>query len=208
MNIKDIKDIEKNNIKSLAIGWGICGSFCTIDDAIEATEKLMTELPPESTVIPVVSFNVKNIDTRFGKAAGIIARVEQLCGRSCIDTIEGAEPLGPEQSLDVFIISPCTGNTLAKIAGGVNDTPVTMAVKACLRNDRPVVAALATNDALSANLHNIATLLQRKHFFFVPLGQDVPQQKPHSMVADLSLLYPAVISALEGKQLQPLLLRA
>ena len=192
--------------KKLTLGWGICGSFCTISNAIEATEKLIADLLPlECTVIPVVSFNVKNIDTRFGKAAEVIAMVEQLCGRSCIDTVEDAEPLGPERSLDAFIISPCTGNTLAKIAGGINDTPVTMATKACLRNDRPVIAALATNDALSANLHNVAALLQRKHIFFVPLGQDDPQQKPHSMIANFSLLQPAVISALEGKQLQPLL---
>lgn len=193
----------------LSLGWGICGSFCTIENAIEVMEKMISCLHPlECTVIPVISFNVKNLDTRFGKASDIIARIERLCGRSCISTIEDAEPLGPKHCLDAFIVSPCTGNTLAKIARGINDTPVTMAVKAHLRNDRPVVVALASNDALSSNLYNIAVLLERKHVFFVPLGQDDPKTKPHSLVADFSMTQPALISALEGKQLQLLLLRS
>lgn len=193
---------------SLNIGWGICGSFCTIENSVDAMEKMISNLQPfECAVIPVISFNVKNLDTRFGKASDIIARIERLCGRSCIATIEEAEPLGPKLALDVFIVSPCTGNTLAKIARGINDTPVTMAVKAHLRNDRPVILALATNDALSANLSNIAILLERKQVFFIPLGQDDPDLKPHSLIADFSLTQPALISALAGKQLQPLLLR-
>jgi dipicolinate synthase subunit B len=202
--------VSVNERGSLLIGWGICGSFCTIARAAEMMENLIKDFqnlpePIRCDVTPVVSFSVQQIDTRFGHAADIVARIEQICGRRCICTIEDAEPLGPKIKLDAFVIAPCTGNTLAKIARGINDTPVTMAVKAHLRNDSPTLIALASNDALSANLYSIAALLERKHVFFVPFGQDDPQGKPHSLVADFALLQSALISALEGKQLQPLL---
>lgn len=156
--------------------------------------------------IPVASFAVQTTDTRFGRAADLIGRAERICGESGVLTIAGAEPFGPKIKLDAFIIAPCTGNTLAKIASGVTDTPVTMAVKAHLRNDRPVVIALATNDALSGNLANIAVLLNRKNVYFVPFGQDDPHGKPHSLVCDFALLPETLSAALGGTQLQPLLL--
>lgn len=196
---------------SMSIGWGICGSFCTIAPAADMMERLINNFrslpkPLKCNVTPVVSFSVQQIDTRFGRAADIVDRIEQICGRHCICTIEDAEPLGPKIKLDAFVIAPCTGNTLAKIARGINDTPVTMAVKAHLRNDSPTLVALASNDALSVNLYSIAALIERKHVFFVPFGQDDPQGKPHSLIADFSLMQPALVSALEGRQLQPLLL--
>lgn len=195
----------------LSIGWGICGSFCTIARAAEMMERLINDFrslpkPIDCAVTPVVSFSVQQIDTRFGRAADIVARIEEICGRRCICTIEDAEPLGPKIKLDAFVIAPCTGNTLAKIARGINDTPVTMAVKAHLRNDSPTLIALASNDALSANLYNIAALLERKHVFFVPFGQDDPQGKPHSLIADFALMQYALVSAILNRQLQPLLL--
>ena len=155
-------------------------------------------------IIPKMSYNAYNTDTRFGKSEDWIRKIEDICGRKIIHTIEDAEPLGPKITLDALIISPCTGNTLAKLANGITDTPVCMAAKAHLRSDRPLIIALASNDAMSANLSNIAALLLRKNVFFVPMIQDDPSHKPHSLIADFSLVPQALQALMQGEQLRPL----
>ena len=185
------------------IGFAMCGSYCTHAAALEQLRLLLSQ---EYEVQPIISENVFATDTRFGKASDLYKELQTLCGREPIHTIVDAEPLGPSRPLDMLIICPCTGNTLAKLADGITDTAVTMAAKAHLRSDRPLVIALASNDALSANLKNIATLLSRKHVYFVPLVQDDPQKKPHSLVADFSLLLPTIQSVKEGKQYRKLFL--
>lgn len=180
------------------IGFAMCGSYCTHRKALEQLEKLTLI----EQVQPIMSENVYSVDTHFGSAAALKEKVESLCGRSIIHTVVEAEPLGPKTPLDTLIICPCTGNTLAKIALGITDTSVTMAAKAHLRSDRPLVIALASNDALSSNLKNIGTLLSRKHVYFVPMTQDDPEKKPHSLVADFSQLIPTYNSAVKGKQYQ------
>ena len=155
-------------------------------------------------ILPIMSENVYTTDTRFGKARDLIAKVEELTGRRVVHSIVDAEVLGPKIKLDAMVVAPCTGNTLAKIARGITDTSVTMATKAHLRSDRPTVLALCSNDALSANLQNISILLERKNVYFAPLKQDDPDKKPHSLVAELSLVDKTLEYALEGKQLRPL----
>ncbi|MBE6578080.1 MAG: dipicolinate synthase subunit B [Ruminococcaceae bacterium] len=181
------------------IGFAMCGSFCTHKHAL-AQMKLLLENGRE--ILPIMSENVYSTDTRFGTSRQLIDEVEQICGRRVVHTIVGAEPLGPSIALDAMVICPCTGNTLAKMASGITDTSVTMAAKAHLRSDRPLVIALATNDALSANLKNIGQMLTKKHVYFVPMSQDDPQKKPHSLVADFSLVLPALEAAEQGKQYQ------
>ena len=179
------------------IGYAMCGSYCTHSASIEELKKLSNQ---GYDLLGVVSENVFSTDTRFGKAHDLIKKIEDICGREVIHTIVDAEPLGPKLALDALVICPCTGNTLAKLAAGITDTAVCMAAKAHLRGDRPLVIALASNDALSANMKNIAALLTRKHVYFVPMRQDDPEKKPHSLVADFSLLEPTLMAALEGKQ--------
>ena len=179
------------------IGYAFCGSFCTIGQSEKQLERLLAS---GYEIQPIMSETVYRTDTRFGKAQELISRVEDLCGRPVIHTIVDAEPLGPRRPLDALIISPCTGNTLAKLACGITDTAVCMAAKAHLRTDRPLVLALASNDALSANLKNIATMLARKSVYFVPLIQDDPTEKPHSMVANFDRIPDTLRDALEGKQ--------
>lgn len=181
------------------IGYAICGSYCTHRASLAQMEQL---LRAGYDILPIMSDNVYSTDTRFGTARALIERVEGLCGREVVHTIVDAEPLGPSISLDAMIICPCTGNTLAKLAAGITDTAVCMAAKAHLRSNRPLVIALASNDALSANLKNIATLLTRKCVYFVPLFQDDPERKPHSLIADFSLLQPTLDCAFAGKQYQ------
>lgn len=183
------------------LGYAFCGSFCTHGRAIAELRKL---IDAGYEVQPIFSETVWKTDTRFGTAAALRETVERLCAHSVIHTVVEAEPLGPSQPLDALIISPCTGNTLAKIANGITDTAVCMAAKAHLRSDRPLVISLASNDALSANLKNIATLLSRKHVYFVPMNQDDPEKKPHSLVADFSLLAPTLAAAFEEKQFRRL----
>ena len=183
------------------IGYAFCGSFCTLKNSMQQLRALV-EAGRE--VQPILSEHVCSMDTRFGKAADIRAEVEHITGRAPITSIVDAEPLGPKTPLEALIIAPCTGNTLAKIADGITDTAVTMAVKAHLRCDRPTVIALASNDSLSQNLKNIASLLLRKRVYLVPLKQDDPQSKPHSLVADFSLIPEALTAALQEKQLRPL----
>ncbi|MBQ8837150.1 MAG: dipicolinate synthase subunit B [Clostridia bacterium] len=181
------------------IGYAFCGSFCTLSKSFSHFEKMISE---GKDVLPIVSENVFSIDTRFQKAADFCESLERVSGKKVIHTVAEAEPLGPKISLDALIICPCTGNTLAKLANGITDTAVTMAAKAHLRSNRTLVIALASNDALSANLKNIATLLMRKNVYFVPMKQDDCVEKPHSLVADFSRLEETLEQALVGKQIQ------
>lgn len=183
------------------IGYAFCGSFCTHKDSLEQLKALKEK---GYDILPIMSDNVYNTDTRFGRAKDLIDNVEKITGNRVVHTIVDAEPLGPKIKLDALIVSPCTGNTLAKIARGITDTSVTMATKAHLRSDRPIVIALCSNDALSANLQNISLLLERKNVFFVPLKQDDPTNKPHSLVSDFTLLDKTLELALNSRQLQPL----
>ena len=181
------------------IGFAICGSFCTHKYAIEQLTQLLAR---GYEVLPLMSENVYSTDTRFGTAAELIDRVETLCNRRVVHSIVDAEPIGPKTLLEAMVVCPCTGNTLAKISEGITDTAVTMAVKAHLRGNRPLVLALASNDALSANLKNIGQMLVRKCVYFTPMRQDDPDKKPHSLVADFSLLLPTLDAALKGQQYQ------
>ncbi len=184
------------------IGYAMCGSFCTHKESLTELEKIKKSVE----VLPILSFNAYSTDTRFGTAIELISSLERITGNRVIHTITEAEPLGPKISLDCLLIAPCTGNTLAKIAHGITDTPVTMAAKAHLRSSRPLVIALASNDAMAANLENIALLLNRKNVFFVPLIQDDVTRKPHSLVADFSLLSETYGAAMNGMQVRPLFL--
>lgn len=186
------------------IGFAVCGSFCTHAKAMEALEKLRARW---RSIVPIVSECTAETDTRFGKAHDLMREMERICDRRVISSIAAAEPIGPKQLLDLLIIAPCTGNTLGKLAAGITDTSVTMAAKAHLRNGRPVLIALSTNDGLSTSAHNIGELLTRKHIYFVPFGQDDPEHKPTSLIADFDLLPAAAQAALEGRQLQPILIR-
>ncbi len=181
------------------IGYAFCGSFCTLEKSFVLFQKMIAE---GKELLPIVSENVYTIDTRFQNARAFCERLEHTSKHKVIHTIPDAEPLGPKIALESLIICPCTGNTLAKIANGITDTAVTMAAKAHLRSNRTLIIALASNDALSANLKNIATLLERKHVYFVPMQQDDPVNKPHSLVADFSRLEETCALAAEGKQLQ------
>ena len=183
------------------IGYAFCGSFCTHKRSLQ---ELLSLIGEGREILPIMSENVYNTDTRFGTATELIDRVEGITKNKVIHTVVEAEPLGPKIALDALVIAPCTGNTLAKMARGITDTAVTMAAKAHLRSDRAVVIALCSNDALSANLQSISILLERKNVFFVPMKQDDPKGKPHSLVCDFSLLKPTLEGALTGKQIQPL----
>ena len=185
------------------LGYALCGSFCTHAQSLKQLKNLIAA---GYEVQPIVSETVFCTDTRFGSAQNLQRDLEELCGRPIIHTSPDAEPLGPKISLDALVVAPCTGNTLAKMANGITDTAVCMAAKAHLRCDRPMVLALASNDALSANLKNIATMLARKCVYFVPMQQDDPEKKPHSLVADFSLLLPTLNAAFEGKQCRKLFL--
>ena len=180
------------------IGFAMCGSYCTHKKALGQLQALLDE---GFEVLPIVSENVYNTDTRFGKADELVKKIEDMTGRDVIHTIVDAEPIGPQTALDALVVCPCTGNTLAKVADGITDGSVTMAIKAHLRSDRPLVIALASNDALSANLKNIATMLNRKSVYFVPMQEDDPEKKPHSLIADFSLLRKTLDGALAGKQI-------
>ncbi len=183
------------------IGYAFCGSFCTHKKSLEQLKSLKE---CGYDILPIMSENVYNTDTYFGTANDLKNKVREITGHEIIHTIVDAEPLGPKIHLDALIIAPCTGNTLAKIARGITDTSVTMATKAHLRSDRPTVIALCSNDALSANLQNISILLERKNVFFVPMKQDDPSKKPHSLVSEFSLLPETLNGALVSKQVRPL----
>lgn len=187
----------------IRLGFAMCGSFCTFKLVLEELERLAKDYD----ITPIMSQGAAFTDTRFGKAEDFRRRVAEICGRESITTIADAEPIGPRALLDVLVIEPCTGNTLGKLANGITDTPVTMAAKAHLRNGRPLVLAVSTNDALGASARNIGTLMNAKNIFFVPMRQDSPRGKPASLVADFSETAAAIKSALEGRQTQPLLLQ-
>ncbi len=189
-----------NNIR---VGFAFCGSFCTHQKVLREMEKLCERY----TIIPILSESAAATDTRFGRAEDFAAAVEAAAGRPAIRTVEEAEPIGPKALLDVLVIAPCTGNTLGKLAGGITDTSVTMAAKAHLRNGRPVVVAVASNDGLSGSAANLGTLLNRRGYYFVPFGQDDPERKPCSLMADFTRIGETVEEALAGRQLQPVLLR-
>ena len=185
------------------IGVCICGSFCSFSSSLAAIERLIA-LGEE--IQPIMSERAYSTDTRFWLASEFASRIEQLCARPIIRTVADAEPLGPRCPLEAMIICPCTGNTLAKLANGITDSAVTMAAKAHLRTDRPLLIALATNDGMSQNLSNIGRLLTRKSVYFLPMRQDDPKGKPHSLVADFTLLPEGLAAMREGKQLRPLFL--
>lgn len=179
------------------VGYAMCGSFCTLASSIE----VMRGLCNEYTVIPIMSEITYTTDTRFGKACEINETVRALCQRDIIHTVAGAEPIGPRALTDVMVIAPCTGNTLAKLANGITDTSVTMAAKAHLRNGRPLVIAVATNDALAGSAKNIGALLNYRNVYFVPFSQDDPKTKERSCIADMNKIPEAISLALEGKQM-------
>lgn len=189
-------------MKKERVGFALCGSFCTHEKALDALRALTAQY---ETVQPILSETAAGSDTRFGTADDLIRQLEALTGHPVWSDIRAVEPIGPKGLLDILVIAPCTGNTLAKLACGVTDTAVTMAAKAHLRGGRPVVLAVSTNDGLSASAKNIGELLVRKHYFFVPFGQDSPAKKPCSLVADFTLIPAAVDAALRGEQLQPIL---
>ena len=188
--------------EQLTLGFAMCGSFCTFDAVLTQLEAMRAEFPK---IIPIMSTVSYETNTRFGTAEDFRARLERACGQPVIHTIAQAEPIGPKKLLDVLVIAPCTGNTLAKLANGIADTPVTLAAKAHLRNERPIVIAVSTNDALAGNAENIGKLLVRGHYFFVPMRQDNAIKKPRSVVADFTRLPETIRAALNGRQLQPLL---
>ena len=190
-------------MEQVKVGFAFCGSFCTLSTAMAALEQGKARF---GDVTPIVSEPAAANDTRFGPAHEFMREMERICDKRVIDTLVKAEPIGPKKLLDVLVICPCTGNTLAKLANGITDSTVTLAAKAHLRNGRPLVICPATNDALAASAKNIGALLDKKHVYFVPFRQDDPQGKPTSLVADFSLVPDTIAAALEGRQLQPLLL--
>lgn len=189
-------------LKNVNVGFALTGSFCTFEKAIKQIEKLVSF---GANVIPIMSFNAKNISTRFGKAEEFIERIENITNNKMIGTIEEAEPIGPKNMTDVLIVLPCTGNTLAKLSLGIYDTPVTLAVKSHLRNQKPVVVGVSTNDALSNTAKNIGDLLNYKHYYFIPMVQDDPIKKPFSIVCDFDKAVETVEYALKGEQIEPII---
>ena len=186
----------------MTVGFALCGSFCTYQQVFPVMEALAREYD----VIPVFSEVSQTVDSRFGKAADHLSRAESICGHSAVTTIAQAEPIGPKKLLDALIIAPCTGNTLAKLAHSIADGSVTMAAKSHLRNGRPILVAVSTNDGLAGAAENIGKLLGRKHYYFVPFRQDDPAGKPTSLVADFTKIPQALEKALVGEQIQPVLL--
>ena len=184
------------------IGFAFCGSFCTYDRVFPVMEALASQY----TLFPIFSQVSYTTDSRFGTHTHHIERAQKICGREVLHSIETVEPIGPKKLLDALIIAPCTGNTLAKLAHSIADTPVTMAAKSHLRNGRPVIVAISTNDALAGAAENIGKLLARKHYYFVPFGQDDPVKKPTSIVADFTRIPDTLAAALEGRQIQPMLI--
>ena len=187
----------------MKIGYCFTGSFCTFGRSLEVLRRLVAD---GHDVLPVMSENAYYTDTRFQSAESFSKSVEELCSRKIIHTVPDAEPLGPRVHLDLLIVAPCTGNTLAKVSAGITDTAATMAIKAHLRTDRPTLIALATNDAMSRNLKNVGDMLGRKSVYFVPMLQDDPINKPHSLVAELEMIPMAIEAAMRGEQLRPIFL--
>jgi len=189
-------------LKGVKIGFAITGSFCTFENIPDVVKHLVDE---GADITPIFSYSTDTMDTRFGKADDFRRTITNITGKQPISDITGAEPIGPKVLLDVLVIAPCTGNTIAKIANAITDTPATMAYKAHLRNNRPVVISISTNDGLGVNAKNISILLNMKNIYIVPFGQDNPVQKPNSLMSKNEYLRETVLEALKGKQIQPLL---
>ncbi|MBU7005567.1 dipicolinate synthase subunit B [Phosphitispora fastidiosa] len=193
--------MELNGVK---IGFAVTGSHCTVREVLNQIPRLIES---GAEVYPVMSYSVDSIDTRFGKSSEWKELLKEATGHDIIKTIVDAEPIGPNVLFDIMVVAPCTGNTIAKLVNGITDTPVLMAVKAHLRNQRPVVMGISTNDGLGINAKNIGLLLNMKNIYMVPFGQDNPQVKANSLVANMSLVAEAIKSALKGKQLQPVIIQ-
>lgn len=189
-------------MKKTRIGFAMTGSFCTFERVLKQMEALVRR---GYEVVPVLSFNAGMLDTRFMTAEHLRARIVEITGNEPIDTLAGAEPIGPKKMTDVFLIAPATGNSLAKLAGGIYDTPALLGAKSHLRNDRPLVLAVSTNDGLGAAAQNIGRLLNVRNIYFVPFGQDDPVKKPRSLVADFNQIPRTIAAALSGVQMQPML---
>lgn len=190
------------DLQGINLGLCMCGSFCTFNEVIKEIEALRKR---NINVYPIFSYNSDSISTRFGAVEDFRDKLYDITGNNIISTIKEAEPIGPQKLLDIMLVAPCTGNTMAKLNNGITDTPVTMACKAHLRNNRPLVIALATNDALGISLKNIGGLMVRKNIYFVPFSQDDPKKKPLSMIADFNRIYETLSFAMEGKQIQPVI---
>ena len=187
-------------METMRVVWAMCGSFCTFEKTLGAMVEMVRG---GARVLPLMSFNAAGLDTRFGKAEDWKKKIEAVTGRRPIETLQGAEPLGPQNMADAMIIAPCTGATLAKLAAGISDTPVTLGAKSMLRGAKPLVLAVSTNDGLAASMENLARLINRKNVYLVPFAQDDWLKKPASLQSDFSLIGPALDAALEGKKLQP-----
>lgn len=190
------------DVEKIRLGFALTGSFCTLRSV---TDMLYKVKGCGYDIVPIMSEMVYSTDTRFGKSKDYIEEIENLCGKKIISTIKEAEPIGPKNLLDALVIAPCTGNTLGKLASGINDGCVPLASKATLRNNRPVIIAPSTNDGLGASAKNIGLLLNTKNIYFVPFGQDAPFDKNNSLVAKWEMLIPTIEAALCGRQLQPVL---
>lgn len=189
-------------LQNVNVGLAITGSYCTFEKVMPEIDKL---IKAGAKVYPILSYSASNTDTRFGTAQEFKNKLEDITHNKIIDSMIDVEPIGPKGLIDVMLVAPCTGNTLAKLANAITDSPVLMACKAHLRNCKPVVIAISTNDALGANAKNLGLLLNIKNIYFVPFGQDNPKDKPNSLIAKMEYLIPAIEYALEGKQIQPLL---
>jgi len=189
-------------LKNLAVGFGITGSFCTHAAIIPEIENIVRE---GASVYPIISGAVDKFSTRFGTADDLKTVLEKITGRKALSSITEVEPIGPKSLLDIMVVAPCTGNTISKLAAGITDTPVTMACKSQMRNNKPVLLSISTNDGLGASAKNIATLYNTKNIYFVPYYQDNPKEKPNSLNAKAELIIPALLAALAGNQLQPVL---
>ena len=187
----------------LKIGFAITGSHCTINEVIKVMKRLVDE---GADVTPIISYSVESMDTRFGKAEDWKSQFKEITKKELIQSIPDAEPIGPQKMFDCVVIAPCTGNTLAKLANGIIDTPVLMAAKSHLRNQRPLVLAISTNDGLGLNARNLGTILVAKNIYLVPFGQDNPQVKANSLVAHMDKVPETILMACAGKQIQPVLL--
>ena len=190
------------SLKGKTIGVAFTGSFCTFDKAFQELQKLVGE---DALVQTIFSDAACSYDSRFGKSQSFVERAEEITGVKPMLTIPQAEPIGPGSLLDILVLFPCTGNTLAKLANGITDTPVLMAAKAHLRNNKPLLISISTNDALGMNMRNIGLLMNAKNVYFIPFGQDNPKKKPNSMIAHTELLIPSIEAALEGRQYQPVI---
>ncbi len=195
--------MRQTNVLPRTVAFALCGSFCTVEAVLPQIARLRAA---DWEVLPILSASAASLDTRFGTAAELKARLKELTGRAPLETLQQVEPLGPQKLAQALVIAPCTGTTMALLAAGISSTPVTLAAKSLLRGGRPIVLAPSTNDGLSGSAGALAALLQRKNYYFVPFGQDDSYRKPHSLKSDMTLLPDTLDSALNGVQLQPLLL--